>query len=162
MSDPITITSFALGLLDRIIKFFVWVRGKLFPEGSPERPGRLAFVHARLRRSKGGWRDRPGMQLIVDRWVTNTYAVPVHLLRGELVYWQGFRRKRVSQTQIEGSTPIQAGTTLEVRVHFMVVPPPVSEHKAFKAKVSIIDQFNRRHKAGTFRFETNRRPLGPD
>lgn len=124
---------------------------------------RLHFVHQRLRRSKAGWGNQPATGIMTDFWVTSTYDRPVAILRGELRYWQRFRRRTVSRIQME-TTPILPRQPTDFRALFTITPPPVPDDKPFRASVFFIDNYNKRHKAGTFTF-VNREPgqvLPPD
>ncbi len=122
-----------------------WIAGLIGP--------RLYFVHQRCRRMKGGWGSEPATSIMMDFWVTSTYDRPVAILRGEVRYWQGFRRRTFSRIQIE--TVIHPRRPADFRAQFPITPPPVPDDKPFRAAVFFIDNYSKRHKAETFTFATH-------
>ena len=112
--------------------------------------GRLHFVHQRHRRSAGRVGMSPAMGIMLDLWVTSSYEGPIAILRGELRYRKGLRRHRISQIQM--STKLLPRRPTDFRVLFMLVPPPVPDMEPFKASAYFIDNYGRRHKAGSFTF----------
>jgi hypothetical protein len=122
----------------------------------------LHFVYQRYRRSKAGWGNQPATGIMIDFWVTSSYDRPVAIFRGELRYWQGWRRRTFSRIQLE--TPLLPGRPTELRALFPVTPPPVPDDKPFTASVFFIDNYSKRHRAGKFTF-VSREPgdvLPPD
>jgi hypothetical protein len=114
----------------------------------------LYFVHQRYRRLKAGWGNQPATSIMIDFWVTSTYDRPVAILRGELAYWKGFRRRTTSRIQME--TPIPPRQPVDFRALFQISPPPVPDDRAFRATLLFIDNYNKRRKAGTFTFVTRK------
>jgi hypothetical protein len=102
------------------------------------------------------------MNLMVDYWVTSTYDHPVAILRGEIRYWQHFRRRTFTRIQLSQAIPPRV--PFEFRAHFPVTPPPVPDAQPFKAALFFIDSFNKRYKAGKFVFKSHdpSKPYPPD
>ncbi|MCX6628439.1 MAG: hypothetical protein NTW28_12510 [Candidatus Solibacter sp.] len=136
-------------------KFGMWFGG-LFKRQ------RLHFVHQRYRRSMGGWGYQPAMNLMIDFWVTNSYDFPVKICRGEVKYRTRLRRRIFSRIQVTDYMPPRIA--MDFRAMFPITPPPVPDDKPFQATLFFIDNFNRRHKAGKFVFETHEpnQPCPPD
>jgi hypothetical protein len=122
-----------------------WIAGLFGPN--------LLFVHQRYRRSKGRWGTQPATGIMMDFWVTSTYDRPVAILRGELRHWRRFRRRAYSRIQMQ--TPIPPRQPVDFRAYFQITPPPVPDDKPFRATVFFVDNYNKRHKAGTFTFLTH-------
>jgi hypothetical protein len=159
MSDPISITTFFLGLIDRVIKVLGWFKKKL--GGSKLSPAMaISFVPQRHMWTQGGRANEPGMQLMSDWWMTNNTNTHVFILRAEIVYWNGLRRRVLNQMQFMGE--VTAGSMGEVRLLFWIIPPVRKEDEDLKARIFMIDNFNRKHNAGKVVFKSPTTRKFPD
>lgn len=102
------------------------------------------------------------MNLIINYWATSGYDFPVKICRGEVRYWNQFRRRTFSRIQITDYMPPRI--LMDFRAIFPVTPLRVPDDQPFQAKLFFIDNLNRRHKAGKFVFETHDpiQPYPPD
>ncbi len=100
------------------------------------------------------------MQLMSDWWMTNNTETHVYVLRAELRFRDGLRRKVLNQMQLMEKIP--AGAMGEVRLLFWIVPPVRKEDENFKARLVMIDNFNRRHKVGKVTFKGPKTRKFPD
>jgi hypothetical protein len=77
-----------------------------------------------------------------------------------LIFRHGFRKKVLNQMQLmEKGT---AGAMGEVPLLFWIVPPIRQENEDFKARIVMIDNFNRRHKVGKVTFKGPKTRKFPD
>lgn len=98
------------------------------------------------------------MGLVADYWITNQTPEPLFIARAELVYWKWLRKRRLSQMQMRDTIP--PGGTKDVRIMFVVVPPPCDEDHEFVARVILVDQLKGRHDGGKLVFRS--KISGPD
>jgi hypothetical protein len=92
--------------------------------------------------------------------MTNNTATHIFILRAELIFRHGLRKKVLNQMQLmEKGT---AGAMGEVRLLFWIVPPIRKENEDFKARIVMIDNFNRRHKVGKVTFKSPKTRKFPD
>jgi hypothetical protein len=94
-----------------------------------------------------------------------TFGLPLsdlfgYILRAELRFWDGVRRKVLNQMQLmeKGS----AGAIGEVRLLFWIVPPARKGDEDFTARIVMIDNFNRRHNVGKVIFKSPNTRKFPD
>ena len=160
MSDPLSITNLMLGLIDRAIKVFGWFRKKLGGNASSTQLPTISFVPQRHMWHMGSVANEPAMQLMSDWWMTNNAKTHAYILRAELRFWNGLWRTVLNQMQLMEKS--MAGTMGEVRLLFWIVPPVCTEDKDFKARLIMIDNFNRRHNVGKVTFKSAKTRKSPD
>ena len=160
MADPISVTSFLLGLLDRGIKLFGWLSKKLGANASGGPSGAISFVPQRHMWDMAGVANEKAMQLMSDWWMTNNTKTHVFILRAELRFRNGLRRTVLNQMQMTEKG--NAGSMGEVRLLFWIVPPVCNEEEDFEARIVMIDNFNRRHKVGNVIFKGPKTRKFPD
>ena len=160
MSDIIGVTNFVLGLIDRTMKLLGWLSKKLGGTvgGGPRET--LNFVPQRHMWNMGSVANEPAMQLMSDWWMTNNTDTHVYILRSELRFRDGFRRRVLNQMQLMGKST--AGAMGDLRLLFWIVPPIRKENEDFEARIVMIDNFNRRHKVGKVTFKSSKTRTFPD
>ncbi len=160
MTDPIAATSFGLKIIEHIVRFFGWFR-QVFSRKKPSVPHELTFTPQHHLWNPTVIGDMPAMQLMSDWWMMNATPTAVSILRAEVVYWHRCRRRKSNQQQSSGPWPIPPGELYELRLLFFVTPPAKKENKDLWAKIYVIDNFNRRHKAGKVKFISHKNPQFP-
>jgi hypothetical protein len=129
-------------------------------KASVDRSGGISFVPHRHRWNMGGIANEPAMQLVSDWWVTNRTETDVFVLRAELIFRDGLRRKVLNQMQpMDRGT---AGAMNAIGLLFWIVPPICRENEDLKARIVIIDNFNRRHEVGKMIFKGPKARKFPD
>jgi hypothetical protein len=159
MSDPISITTFVLGLVDRGIKVLGWFKKKLSGQALDPSMG-ISFVPETHRWHMAGVANEPAMQLVSEWWMTNNTEMHVFILRAEIVFRDGLRWKVINQTQI--IEKVDSGTMGEVQLFFWIVPASFKDNQDLKARIVLIDNFNRRHKAGRVIFKSPKTRTSPN
>jgi len=150
MADPMGITSFVLGLIDHAIKLVRWFRKK-GGRASGGTSDTISFVQQRQWWAMGFVANEPAMQVESDWWITNATQTHVYILRAELKFRHGLRKKVLNQMQtVDKGT---AGAMSEVTLQFWIVPPVRKEDEDFDASIVMIDNFNRRHNLGKVTFK---------
>ena len=71
MADPIGLTTFVLGLIDRAIKLLGWLSKKLGGKASGSPSSTISFVPQRHWWGGGSVANEPAMQVVSDWWMTN-------------------------------------------------------------------------------------------
>jgi hypothetical protein len=126
--------------------------------GSPTRS--ISFVPQRHLWSVGSVANEPAMQLMSDWWMTNNTDTHVYILRAELIFWHRLRKNVLNQTQLMEKGA--AGAMGEVGLLFFIVPPVRKEDQDLKARIVMIDNFNRMHKIGKVIFKSPKTRRFPD
>ena len=98
------------------------------------------------------------MHLMADYLVTNNTDEPLVIVRAEVAYRKCLLRRAVNQMQFP-QTIRQRGIG-EVHTFFRIAPPPFPDNKAFKGRITLVDNLNRRHDGGRLLFQFGY--TGPD
>ena len=154
------------GLIDRVIKIFQWIWGRLSgraaAEGYPTKLPRKTIKIARMPRLNAlAWGEammanKTAIQMVADLNVTNVSGGPIRILSARIRYrlgWSWRLRNHMTDVNVQdirsgysGGYDIASGATVKVRVAnvFREKNRP-APNTVVVADIALVDQFNNEH-----------------